>query len=111
MAYESVPKAKRARLHAAFAEWIEGRIGDRDEMASLLAHHYAAAVSPDVADLAWGTDTERLDALPRRAIRWLRRAGDLAMSRYELDDAIVLFEQAHPLRGSLPAQHLLQLAR
>ena len=99
VAYESVPKAKRARLHAAFAEWIEGRIGDRDEMASLLAHHYAAAVSPDVADLAWSTEADRLDALSRRAIRWLRRAGDLAMSRYELDDAIVLFEQAvaqHP---------------
>ncbi len=27
------PKAKRARLHAVFAEWIERRIGARDEVA------------------------------------------------------------------------------
>jgi class 3 adenylate cyclase len=102
VAYESVPKARRARLHAAFAEWIEQRVGDRDEMASMLAHHYAAAVSPDVVDLAWSADAERLEALSRRALRWLRRAGDLAMSRYELDDTVVLFEQAlelHPHRS------------
>src|SRR5207249_2742374 len=90
VAYESVPKARRARLHADFAEWIERRMGDRDEMASLLAHHYAAAASPEVADLAWGSDPERLHALSVRAIHWLRRAGDLAMSRYELDDTVAL---------------------
>ena len=102
VAYQSLPKAKRALLHAAFAEWIEARIGGRDEMAPMLALHYSAAVSPDVVDLAWGADQKRLNALSRRAIWWLRRAGDLAMSRYELDDAIALFEQAvelHPERS------------
>ncbi len=94
VAYESVPKAKRARLHAAFAQWIERRIGARDEVAPMLAHHYAAAASPEDADLAWGDDAERLDELRRQAIRWLRRAGELAMSRYELDDAAALFHQA-----------------
>jgi hypothetical protein len=99
VAYENLPKARRARLHADFAEWIERRMGDRDEAASLLAHHYAAAVRPDVADLAWGSDPERLHALSRRAIQWLWRAADLAMGRYELDDTVALFEQAlelHP---------------
>lgn len=94
VAYESVPKAKRVHLHAAFAEWIERRIGARDEVAPILAHHYAAAVSPEVSDLAWGDDPGRLDELRRRAIRWLRRAGALAMGRYELDDATALFRQA-----------------
>jgi class 3 adenylate cyclase/tetratricopeptide (TPR) repeat protein len=94
VAYESVPKAKRARLHAAFAEWIDRRIGPRDEVAPLLAHHYAAAVDPKAADLAWSEDATRLDELRLQAIRWLRRAGDLAMSRYELDDASALFRQA-----------------
>src|SRR5207247_9547374 len=70
VAYESVPKARRARLHAAFAEWIERRMGGRDEDAPMLAHHYAASVNPDIVDLAWGTDTERVDALVRRASRW-----------------------------------------
>ncbi|HEY6398939.1 MAG TPA: AAA family ATPase, partial [Solirubrobacteraceae bacterium] len=94
VAYESIPKAKRARWHADLAEWILRVIGVRDEVAPLLAHHYAAAVNPEVTDLAWGHDTERVEELRRHAIRWLRRAGELAMSRYELDDAAALFHQA-----------------
>src|SRR5262249_13244433 len=44
VAYNGLPKAKRARLHAALAEWLE-RFGDgRDELAPLLAHHYAESV-------------------------------------------------------------------
>jgi tetratricopeptide (TPR) repeat protein len=102
VAYESVPKAKRAGLHAAFAEWIERRIGDRDEIASLLAYHYSAAVNPADADLAWGAEPERLAELTAKAIGWLQRAGNLALSRYELLDAIALFGQAldlHPDRA------------
>jgi class 3 adenylate cyclase/tetratricopeptide (TPR) repeat protein len=98
VAYESVPKGRRARLHAAFAEWIEARMGDRDETAATLAHHYAAAVAPDVADLAWSGDPDQLAALSQRAVRWLARAGDLARARYELDEAVALYRQALELR-------------
>ena len=57
VAYESVPKAKRAHLHAAFAEWLE-RGGDApDEHASLLAHHYFEAVRPEDIDLACSAAT------------------------------------------------------
>jgi class 3 adenylate cyclase len=94
VAYESVPRARRARLHAAVAEWLERRIGGRDEVASLLAHHYAAAVRPGDADLAWRSDAERHEDLRGKAIAWLRRAGDLAMGRYEVPDAVALFTQA-----------------
>src|SRR5262249_11672038 len=98
VAYESVPKARRAHLHAAFAEWLEARMGERDEMASMLAHHYAAAVNPDVTDLAWSAEPDRPATLSVRARHGLGRAGDLAMSRYELEDAVALFEQALELR-------------
>jgi class 3 adenylate cyclase/tetratricopeptide (TPR) repeat protein len=94
VAYESIPKARRARWHADFAEWVERTIGARDEAAPLLAHHYGAAVSPAVSDLAWDQDPTRLDQLLGPAIRWLRRAGELAMSRHELSDAAALFRQA-----------------
>jgi class 3 adenylate cyclase len=104
VAYESVPKAKRARLHAEFAEWIERRMGTRDEAAPMLSHHYAAAVDPEDADLAWGGEPERLEALRLQAMRWLRRAGDLAMSRYELLDAIALFNHALELRPGRPEE-------
>src|SRR3989475_9395522 len=42
VAYESVPKAKRARWHADFAEWVLRGIGARDDVAPILAHHFAA---------------------------------------------------------------------
>jgi class 3 adenylate cyclase/tetratricopeptide (TPR) repeat protein len=92
VAYESLPKARRARLHAAFARWLERTSGE--ELAPLLAHHYAAAVRPEDTDLAWsGADDEAAD-LRRRAVIWLGRAGDLATSRYELEDAIAIFRRA-----------------
>jgi class 3 adenylate cyclase/tetratricopeptide (TPR) repeat protein len=99
VAYASIPKAKRARLHAGFAEWLERVAGGRDEHASLLAYHFAEAVDPEVADIAWAGAREALDALRPRAIRWLSRAAELAMSRYELRDAITLLGQALALEG------------
>ena len=94
VAYESVPKKRRAFLHAAVGEWLEQRMGGRDEVAPMLAHHYAAAAHPADADLAWSGDPERLKGLRATAVRWLHRAGEVAMSRYDLDDAAALFGQA-----------------
>ena len=73
--YASVPKARRAPLHAAFAAWLERTGGGRDEDAALLAHHYAQAASPEDADLAWTDDPDELERLRPRAVHWLRRAG------------------------------------
>src|SRR5215211_5534197 len=39
VAYASVPKARRARLHAALAEWVESEAVGQGEIAPLLAHH------------------------------------------------------------------------
>ena len=96
-AYAGIPKAERARLHAAFAEWIERRADGREELASLLAHHYAEAVRPEDVDLAWSNDAERLELLRRKALEWLQRAARRAMERYELADALALLERAVPL--------------
>jgi class 3 adenylate cyclase len=92
-AYAGIPKAHRARLHAAFAEWIERREG-ADELASLLAHHYAEAVRAQDADLAWAGAEDEYARLQRRAVAWLRRAGTLAVRRYEIEDGIALLERA-----------------
>jgi class 3 adenylate cyclase len=94
VAYASLPKAKRSRMHAAFAAWLE-RMGEgRDDLASLLAHHYSAAVRPEEADLAWaGEDSER-ERLEEKALEWLRRAAQLALGRYELVDATTLLQRA-----------------
>jgi len=52
VAYASLPKSRRAQLHAAFAQWLERTGEGRDEYAPLLAHHYAEAVRQDDVDLA-----------------------------------------------------------
>jgi class 3 adenylate cyclase/tetratricopeptide (TPR) repeat protein len=94
VAYTSLPKARRARLHAAFATWVEKTLEVQDEVAALLAHHYSEAVRPEDADLAWAGEDAELERLSERAVTWLTRAGDGALRRYELDDAIALFTQA-----------------
>jgi class 3 adenylate cyclase len=104
VAYESLPKAKRARLHAAFAEWLERAGGGRDEHASLLAHHYAEAVRPEEADLAWAGLAEEHARLREHAVVWLRRAAELAVGRYEVDHALALLERALALETATAGQ-------
>jgi hypothetical protein len=94
VAYGSLPKARRAHMHAAFAGWLE-RFGEtRDELAPILAHHYAEAVRPEDADLAWGDEQEEHEQLRSKAIEWSRRAADLAVGRYEIDEGLMLLQRA-----------------
>ena len=90
VAYESLPRGRRARAHAAVGAWLEEIAGDRvDEVADLLAHHYATAVSPGLAELAW--------RIPRTGSR---RAGRLSSTcsgratrpaeRFAIDRAVSL---------------------
>ena len=104
VAYESLPKARRARLHAAFARWIERAGRGRDDHAPLLAHHYSAAVRPEDADLAWNGEEAALDSLRGEALRWLERAADLAVAGYALSEGIGLLEQ---MLGLEPATEVL----
>ena len=100
VAYESLPKARRARLHAALAEWLESFGEGRDEQAPLLAHHYAEAVRPEDLDLAWPDEEQRAEQLRAKALTWLERASELAAGRYALDEQIGLLEQAVELQPS-----------
>jgi class 3 adenylate cyclase len=94
VAYAGLTKARRAKLHARFADWIY-RLGEgRDEHVPLLAHHYAEAVRPEDADLAWTDEAEELERLREQAVTWLERAGDLAIGRYEIDDGLALLHRA-----------------
>ena len=92
--YGSVPKARRARLHALIAAWLERTGSGRDEDAALLAHHYAQAANPEDADLAWADEPEELERLRVRALGWLRRAAELAIRRYDLDEGIANLQRA-----------------
>jgi class 3 adenylate cyclase len=102
VAYESLTKASRLRLHAGFARWLE-RVGEgRDEHAPLLAHHYAEAVRPEDVDLAWPDADGEVVGLRERAVVWLRKAAALAVGRYEMRDAVSLLERAVALEPEAP---------
>jgi class 3 adenylate cyclase len=94
VAYASLPRARRARLHAAFARWLERTGEGRDEYAPLLAHHYAEAVRPDEVDLAWAGEESEVAELRARALARLRRAAELAIGRFEIDDGLALLHRA-----------------
>ena len=85
VAYASLPKAKRARLHAAFARWIERTGEGRDEYTPLLAHHYDEAVGADDSDLVWAGEEVELEELRASALVWLRRAAEAAIGRFEIE--------------------------
>ncbi len=97
VAYASIPKARRGPLHAAFADWLTTTDRAKDEHASLLAYHYAEAVRPEDADLAWAGRPDEVARLREKAVTWLRRAAVLARGRYEMEEAVELFTRAAEL--------------
>ena len=94
VAYSSLPKARRGHLHASFADWLMRFDPAVEEHASLLAYHFAEAVRPEDVDLAWADAPSELERLRTQAVKWLRRAAELARSRYEIAEAIQLFVRA-----------------
>jgi class 3 adenylate cyclase/tetratricopeptide (TPR) repeat protein len=90
VAYGSLTTRARAVLHAEFAAWLERRGRGRDDDAPRLAHHYAEAVQPEDADLVWGDESDRHAEVQASAVRWLRRAAELAAGRFEIEDALAL---------------------
>jgi class 3 adenylate cyclase len=96
-AYAGIPRARRARMHAKLAEWIERSSESADDLAPLLAHHYAEAVRPEDVELAWAGDDAERERTRAKALEWLQGAAQAAMQRYELADALALLAQALPL--------------
>ena len=110
VAYSSLPKARRARLHAEFADWLE-RVGEgRDEWAALLAHHYAEAARPEDVDLAWTGAEDLLERVRNKAVHWLGRAAELAIDRYEVDESLALLHRALDLTSSSETAATIWLA-
>jgi predicted ATPase/class 3 adenylate cyclase len=107
VAYGSIPKARRGRLHAALADWLERSAIEQDERAALLAYHYAEAANPAEADLVWAGDPDELERVRARAVHWLSRAGRLARGRHEMQEAVELFERAVALSDDQRERALL----
>ena len=90
VAYGQMPRASRASRHVAAARWIESKAPERvEDLADVLAYHYAAAL--ELARAA-GEPKQAAD-LEVPALRFLTLAGDRALG---LDTAAALsnFERA-----------------
>ena len=76
VAYGELPRAARARKHAAFATWLEDKAGGRvQDLSDVLAHHYVAAL--ELAE-ALG-DASLSESLVAPSLRYLDLAGTRAM--------------------------------
>ncbi len=84
-AYDSLLKSQRMALHARIAQALERRPESRDTVPELLAHHYTAA------------------GLFEAAIPYWRRAGELAMQRFVLSEAITHLNNGLMLIEKTPA--------
>ena len=106
VAYRSIPRGARCRVHAAVAAWVEGLAGDRrDEYLDVLAHHYEAAAGTADAALAWPEDAPEHDALRAAAVRALVEAGEAARRRLSLAQALRFADRALALADG-PAERL-----
>jgi class 3 adenylate cyclase len=93
VAYQTLPRAERGRLHAAAGRWLEDRAAGReDAFAELIAYHYREAATIGAGLSVEDTDREEVI---RKAIAWLRRAAEAAMA------GAALVEAARHLRSAL----------
>jgi class 3 adenylate cyclase/tetratricopeptide (TPR) repeat protein len=95
VAYGMLPKAVRSRMHFEVGNIIEQRAGDRtDEMVALLAEHYGRAAALGRES---GVAPQELDAMRKRALRFLEEAGDAAALLYANREAAAHYRHARAI--------------
>ena len=76
VAYQTLTRSERGRLHASAAAWLEGLALEReDALAELIAYHYREAAMIASGQRPGETETERIR---EKAVDWLSRAADVA---------------------------------
>ena len=90
VAYSTVPKAERSRLHDRYGRWLEEKLGDRkEELAGVVAYHAEQAFR-----YAWELDRPDADDLGRRALERLLAAAKRARRWDDERAALNLYERA-----------------
>jgi tetratricopeptide (TPR) repeat protein len=93
-AYDSLPKASRAELHASFAGWLQQRGGDLEELDEITGYHLERAFRYR-AELGPTDDDDH--ALASAAAGHLKTAGRRALDRGDTPAAVNLLERADAL--------------
>jgi len=100
VAYGTMTKAQRAKVHSRIAAWLEAEERhDHDAVVDRIAHHYGRAAaltgelggSPAVSGDVYG-----------RAVHWLRTAGDRAVHANTPRRAALLFSEALTILDTNP---------
>jgi DNA-binding SARP family transcriptional activator len=91
--YDGIAHTDRADLHGQFADWLD-RLGNSEEYAALLAHHYWNAVQPDDLVARDPARAARNATITTQAVTWLQRAGEQAISRHAIDEGLELLRRA-----------------
>src|SRR6267143_3273758 len=93
VAYQTLTRAERGRLHAAAAAWLAGIAGEReDSLAELIAFHYREAAS--IATAQRPNDSQTVEGR-KEAMEWLIRATEVAAA------ATATIEGSRHLRGAI----------
>src|SRR6184192_3331292 len=86
VAYGTLPRSERARLHAAAAGWGESIAGEREvALAEVLAFHYREAA---VLYTALEPNTEATQQTRKQAAKWLLKAADVAAAAGATPEAV-----------------------
>ncbi|MEP7158188.1 MAG: adenylate/guanylate cyclase domain-containing protein, partial [Chloroflexota bacterium] len=85
VAYSGLPRAQKAVLHSAAADWLETQAPPEQQPAELIAVHYreAAAIGAVLVDRP-----PELEGVRELAVTWLLRAADRALSAAASTDAV-----------------------
>lgn len=76
VAYQTLTRAERGRLHAAAAAWVEGAAAEREAaLAEIIGYHYREAALILTAQRPHDADTARVR---NKAVEWLARAAEVA---------------------------------
>ena len=90
-AYDSTSKRSRGELHERFADWLETRAGEREDLDEIIGHHLEQAHAYRI-ELAPAGDVDA--ALAGRAANRLARAGRRALARGDAHAAAGLLGRA-----------------
>ncbi len=95
VAYEQIPRSRRADKHRAAADWIES-LGRPEDHAEMLAHHHVQAL-----EYARAADVPTPE-LATKAIHALQEAGDRALALNAYPASIRYYEHALATRHRQP---------
>ncbi|MBI2201465.1 MAG: tetratricopeptide repeat protein, partial [Armatimonadetes bacterium] len=109
VAYESVPRARRAVKHVQVARWIEEKAADRREaFLETLAYHWEQAALVDLemgallSNIGASADTAETSVETRKkAVQYLKLAGDKAKSMQSNQEANGFYNRASTIMNSL----------